>query len=182
MVVAIQERGKSPVYIDRDGEVEIVERAFEGIEHVTLQTPDLGARTDFDVALTDLTHYVVEVKDRAYTYAYLAERGPLVDTRKVEAVIKKARASGAVGIIIWRSSDGFLIGAEATDILEYGSVDPTYKRLKGNRPQDREKPASVIPLEFCYVRPPATVRPGRLEREWVDWLAGSSHSSSREEN
>lgn len=172
-MVTITERGKAPVYIDREAELEIIERAFEGIPHVALQTKDLSARTDFNVATAGLDHYVAEVKDRDYTYAYLAERGPLVDTGKAVAVLEKAKAEGGIGIVIWRSSDGFLIGCEAETILTQGYEMESYKRMRGNRPQDREKSVHVIPLDFCYVRPPATVRTGRLEREWLAWLGGS---------
>lgn len=180
-IITIKERGKAPVFIDRAGELDIVERAFDGLAHITLPTKDISARTDALVALDDLTTYVVEVKDRDRTYAYIAERGPLVDTSKAQAVADKAREEDATGIIIWRTTDGFLIGADAEDILEYGVEDPAYQRQRGNRPQDREKSVMVLPLEYCYVRPPATVKPGRLERDWLRWL-GSGSELQREEN
>lgn len=173
MAITVKQRGKAPVTIDREAEMEIIERAFEGLEHITLQTPGLNDRTDGIVAMPDLSHFVVEVKDRTYDYAYIAALGPLVDTSKAAAVAEKAAEQGGRGIIIWRTRDGFLIGAEAEDILVYGDVDPNYQRLKGNRPQDKPKSASVLPMEYCYVRPPASYKPGRLEQSWLRWLASA---------
>lgn len=170
--VVIHERGKSPVYIDREAELEIIERAFDGLPHLVLQTPD-GDRADGLVAVQDLSHYVVEVKDRDYDYAYLAQRGPLVDTHKAIHIAERAAETGGVGVIIWRSSDGFLIGADAEDVIAYGDVKASYQRMKGNRPQDKPKSVTVLPMEYCYVRPPARFKPGRLEQSWLQWLGGT---------
>lgn len=157
-----------------ESEEEIVKRAFEGVVYAALPSPGEYDRHDFIVANDVLDTFVVEVKDREYTYSQMnGWGGPLVDTDKVEAIKAKAAADGAVAIVIWRSSDGFLIGATAEDILEYGTADPGFQRQKGSRPKDKVKSVHVIPMEFCHVRPPASIsRLGRLEAEWVSWLSG----------
>lgn len=173
MAKTYNERGKSPVTIDKEAEAEIIQRAFEGIEHTMVQTKNVSDRVDGLVHANGTT-WVVEVKDRTYSYAYISARGPLVDTKKAVAVSERAAKVSGRGVIIWRSSDGWLMGANAADILDFGDVDPTYQRLKGNRPQDKPKPASVLPMEYVYVRPPATYPAGKLEAAWLSWLRGES--------
>lgn len=171
MTITITEHAKAPVYVDRQGERDIVARAFDGIVHAAVQTEDILDRTDFLVTTDFLTTYVVEVKDRALRYPELARMGPLIDTSKAEAVAERANRLFAHGVIFWRTTDGFLVGVEAKTVLEHGRRVESYQRTKGDRPQDTPKSVHVIGMEHCYVRPPSTVKPGRLERDWLQWLA-----------
>jgi len=167
-----------PVTIDKAAEQAIVDRAWEGLDHTTLGTPGPADRTDFLVSNGMLETFVVEVKDRDYTYTQLAGwGGPLVDTGKAAAVAERAAEMDppARGVVVWRTSDGWLVGASAEDILTIGVEDPRFLRKRGGRSIDHRKSVHKLDVRHCYVRPPADITaPAFMEQSWLRWLGGSS--------
>ena len=167
------------VVIDKTAELEIIEAAFEGLEYAVTQTEDMYAREDALVILNGspdglYTSLVVECKDRQppYDYAYFKSRGPMVERGKLEAL---AGMPADRAIVVWRTADGYLIGADADTALREGKVK-RFERRAGNRQMDRgvEKVGIVIPFASCWVRPPLTSPNafGRLTRKWYSWLTG----------
>lgn len=162
------------VTIDKEAEQAIVDRAFEGVPHIGLPTPGDYDRTDYVVSTADLTTFIVEVKDRDYTYKQLVDwGGPLVDSGKAAAVAERAADQDGRGIIVWRTNDGWLIGADVEDILVNGSEIP-FKRERGNRSIDHQKMVYILEVGYCYVRPPGHLTNLQaLDTMWVEWLAPS---------
>jgi len=153
---------------------EIVTQAYRGLAVQISETEDTYARHDFLVVGAGLRHNV-EVKQRnGYDFEYMSRYGPLIDTSKVEAMADMAE-EGERSLIIWRSSDGWLIGQDAAEIALVGYVKTDFQRFKGGRSGDaREKSATIVPIKDCYVAPaePRTDLERRLVQTWKDWING----------
>ncbi len=164
-------------YFDRTTvEQSIIEDVFRGVDgFTTLHTPEYD-RADFLVALSDSSHFIVEVKGRIgkYDISLFKFMAPFFDKSKVDNLVSKGAETGARGLFIFRTSDRWLIGLDATAIPLRGELGTMTRRAPRNGvpAKDRSDAGYYVDLSQCFVRPPEalTERYEADEDKWLGWI------------